>query len=188
MKPKKSISTSDDTSSDAAPPSPRKRPSLAPRSPQNSPGSSTDESETDPGYEVEAIVGHRLFQGRHQYLLKWKSFPSDDNTWEDEADLNCPDLIQEFNRQSAEPSVPVQETVWNSDRLATFPFPEPIVPEPAAPIKILSALRKDGGLIYTFERSGEILRECGSSLRLRYPVEILDFFEEKGYAKLSDHE
>ena len=39
-------------------------------------------------YEVEAIISHRK-QGRsHAFLVKWKGFPTGDNTWEPEKNLN----------------------------------------------------------------------------------------------------
>ena len=33
-------------------------------------------------YEVEAILNERHHAGKHQYLVKWKHFPSAYNTWE----------------------------------------------------------------------------------------------------------
>lgn len=57
---------------------------------------SSDESESEEEYQVEAIVDKRVKGKRVQYLLKWKGYSDADNTWEDQTNLNCPDLVKEF--------------------------------------------------------------------------------------------
>jgi hypothetical protein len=52
-----------------------------------------------PEYIVEKIVDKRFYQGRWQYLLKWEGYSSSENTWEDIDHLNCPDLLEEFERE-----------------------------------------------------------------------------------------
>jgi hypothetical protein len=45
-------------------------------------------------FEVEAIMGHRFFgKGRKlQYLVKWKGYPTADNTWEPQEQVFAPKL------------------------------------------------------------------------------------------------
>ena len=48
--------------------------------------------ETD--YEVEQIVDHRLFRNTKQYLINWRNYGTEFNSWEPETNVNAPDLIE----------------------------------------------------------------------------------------------
>ena len=40
-------------------------------------------------YKVEAIIMHRKYGRWNQYLIKWKGYPTSDNSWEPEWNLKC---------------------------------------------------------------------------------------------------
>lgn len=46
--------------------------------------------------QVEQIVAQRTIKGRRQFLVRWKGYSEDSDTWEQEKDLNCPKLIANF--------------------------------------------------------------------------------------------
>lgn len=51
-------------------------------------------------YEVEEILDTRTTTGNQQeYLIKWKNFEHEENTWEPTENLNCPGLLEEFLRR-----------------------------------------------------------------------------------------
>merc|ERR1712156_1131106 len=55
---------------------------------------------SDEEYEVEKIIEKRVKKGGVEYLVKWKGWddPSD-NTWEPVDNLDCPDIIQEYEKK-----------------------------------------------------------------------------------------
>lgn len=52
------------------------------------------------GFAVESIVDKIVTpDGKVHYLLKWKGYPHSDNTWEPEENLNCPELMEKFEKK-----------------------------------------------------------------------------------------
>lgn len=46
-------------------------------------------------YEVEKIIRH---QYSREYLVRWKPFGPDDDTWEKESNLNCPTILNKYKK------------------------------------------------------------------------------------------
>lgn len=62
-----------------------------------------DDSRDKREYEVERIIGQRLIKGRRQqFLVRWKGYDENSDTWELAKDLNCPELIEEFLAEDLE--------------------------------------------------------------------------------------
>lgn len=49
--------------------------------------------------QVEKIVDSKRIKGKLHYLIRWKGYSADSDTWEPSNTLSCPDLIQKFNEE-----------------------------------------------------------------------------------------
>lgn len=67
----------------------------------NSPDRDDDEEESEEEYSVEAIRKWRynLREKQYEYLVKWKNYPEEDNTWEPKENLtNCAWKLEKFEK------------------------------------------------------------------------------------------
>jgi len=68
---------------------------MAKKAVQEKKADSTQEEE----YEVEEIVEKRMKKGKAEYLIKWKGWSHDDDTWEPRSNLDCDKIIDDFEKK-----------------------------------------------------------------------------------------
>ena len=76
-------------------------------------GECKDGNMSEEDYEVEAIVAEKTVSKVSKYLIKWKGWPEDDNTWEEEDALsNCQEILRAWQsrrkRRKSDGKVPTQ--------------------------------------------------------------------------------
>lgn len=128
-----------------------------------------DYSEEEDVYEVEKIVNHRRRGNKTQYFIKWKGYPSSENTWEDEDNLNCDELLQEY----------LEKVRKNEEltRIKSKPIPQPK--------KIIDIFKRDGVIYYkALYRDGNTGEIDSVSLRKLRPLVAIDFLESRANFKI----
>jgi len=53
----------------------------------------------EPKWEVEEVLDSCWHQRRFQFLIKWKGFSREHNSWEVASDVKAPDLVAEYYRK-----------------------------------------------------------------------------------------
>lgn len=66
------------------------------KSNSNAVESNGTEDNEEESYEVETVLDQTTIRGVKQYLIRWKGYGAESDTWEPESTLSCPDLIQKF--------------------------------------------------------------------------------------------
>jgi histone-lysine N-methyltransferase SUV39H len=124
--------------------------------------------ENEPVYEVESIVDHHKSEdGDILYLLKWKGWPTESNTWEPQENLNnCEQKLKkyhaEFKRQLAELTsngLPTCEDVENFKKCVGQPTKAMLE-------TIMKTLSQGGTIKYTVPREIDIYRKIVELLKL----------------------
>lgn len=162
-------------------------------------GSGSEEEE----YVVEQIINKRLVDGKVQYLLKWKGYSEDENTWEPKENLECPELIAEFERnwekkQEEKAKCAKKSKVVSDDdpkekkkKRSTEPMKSHTQPKPEInklngferglkPERIIGATDTSGELMFLMKWEGtdeaDLVRSVDA--RSKCPQLIIEFYEK----------
>jgi hypothetical protein len=128
--------------------------------------SSATESDSE-NYEVEKIIDHRVDpRGRRRYLIQWRGYRPDDNTWEDEDNLNCPDILKDYLQMVKQ----TQKAIAPKGRLIE------------RPIRVTGMIRgRDNVVCYEVEYPNQTNEVLPSFELLKiHPSLLIEYLEERG--------
>ncbi|XP_050684020.1 chromobox protein homolog 1-like [Leptidea sinapis] len=155
------------------------------------------EPEGEEEFSVEKVLDRRIRNGKVEYYLKWKGYNDEDNTWEPEENLDCPDLIQIFEdarkkkesegkgakiekdakkrKSTATPDLKGAKKSKSDDKKVSG-FDRGLEPE-----KIIGATDSSGELMFLMKWQGtnEADLVTAKQANVRCPLVVIQFYEER---------
>jgi len=135
---------------------------------------------------VERVEDKRMVNGRTEYYLKWKGYPRSENTWEPVDQLDCPNLIANFEESLKNSKEEV--TVCDADSSTTDFIPVPRERQELTgferglePSKILGATDASGQLMFLMKWKGCDRADMvpAKLAKIHCPQTVIKFYVER---------
>jgi len=137
-------------------------------------------------YIVERIEKKRVINGVTQYFLKWKGYPSNQNTWEPAEHLYCKDLVAAFEKSEEKKAQSKKRTLKNENN-KVYGFDQGVE------AKILGATKLAGQLMFLVSWKNKAKAELmpAKTVNVMCPNQVIQFYEDRltwGIPKLEKDE
>lgn len=135
-------------------------------------------------YVVEKIVDKRVRNGVVEYFLKWKNYPDADNTWEPVHNLDCPALIDEFERQrnkAAATKPPKEKSTASKSNKSKSSSGRAARKSNQEPDKIIGATDASGELMFLmkWKDTEEADLVPAAEANVKWPAVVIAFYEAR---------
>lgn len=141
-------------------------------------------------YSVEKVLDRRVRNGKVEYFLKWKGYSDEDNTWEPEENLDCPDLINAFEdarkKREKEEGAKKRKTIDGADpkpskKKATDDKKAQGFERGLEPERILGATDTSGQLMFLmkWKDTDEADLVPAKQANTKCPQIVIQFYEER---------
>ncbi|XP_037947706.1 chromobox protein homolog 1-like [Teleopsis dalmanni] len=129
------------------------------------------------GFVVEKIIDKRITtEGKVEYYIKWRGYPSSDNTWEPEENCDCPAIIQRFEESRAKSKKRGEKKPKVEEIQKSRGYDRGLAIE-----QIVGATDTTGDVSYLvkWQFCDEFDLVPGALVRQKNPEFIIDFFERR---------
>ncbi|XP_067618786.1 chromobox protein homolog 3 [Eurosta solidaginis] len=129
------------------------------------------------GFVVEKIIDKRITpEGKVEYYIKWRGYPSSENTWEPEENCDCPALIQKFEESRAKSKKRGEKKPKVEEIQKPRGYERGLAME-----QIVGATDETGDVSYLikWQFCDEFDLVAGAEVREKNPEFIIDFFERR---------
>merc|ERR1711935_1051896 len=125
------------------------------------------EESHDEVYEVQDIIDDKIENGDKYYLIRWKGFAADDDTWEPISNLECPGNIANYEKNKKQKKKEARSSAAGAAKVkreddTTTGFKRGLKAE-----KIIGATNETGDLMFAKEANSK----C--------PQVVIKFYEER---------
>lgn len=154
--------------------------------------SSGPDSNNEPvEYQVEKVIDVRMRNGKKEYFLKWKGYPSSDNTWEPEENLDCPELIRSFEDNRKKENANKKRKAGDADDKTAAKKEKTFYEDTSGKPKGFSRGLQPDKIIGATDASGELMflmkwKDCDEAdlvpsreANVKCPHVVIKFYEER---------
>jgi len=149
---------------------------------------------SDEEYEVQSIIEKRLRKGKVEYLVKWKGWDDPaDNTWEPVANLECPEIIEAYEKKlggdksSGGSSVKAEKRKSTTESTDSAKKKAKVESRPKGfsrglqPEKIIGATNDPGELYFLIKWKGSDEADLvpAKEANVKIPQVVIKFYEER---------